>query len=287
MRVTVTGSGGIELVGDRWEPSPDVRPHGHVLLLHGGGQTRHSWSTTGARLSRHGWVTTSMDARGHGESEWAPGPADYQLDVMAEDLRRIVSMIGEPPVVLGACLGGLTALLAAGESPALLRGLVLVDVTPDPDPVGVAKVAAFMRSGLGGFGSLEEAADAIVAYYPQRSRPTNLDGLRKNLRQGGDGRWHWHWDPAFIPIDPIKSIQGVAAERLLRAATAMNLPTLLVHGTTSDVVTPERAMELLDLIPTASLFEVSGAGHMVAGDDNDVFARAIERFLTELTCRSK
>ena len=45
---------------------------------------------------------------------------------------------------------------------------------------------------------LEEAADAIAAYLPHRPRPKSLEGLRKNLRLGTDGRYRWHYDPAFV-----------------------------------------------------------------------------------------
>ncbi|MFD1531482.1 alpha/beta fold hydrolase, partial [Pseudonocardia aurantiaca] len=73
-----------------------------------------------------------------------------------------------------------------------------------------------------------------------------------------------------------------AADRYARAraaASAITVPTLLVRGVLSNVVSPEGAQELLDLIPAARLIDVAGAGHMVAGDDNDVFTGGLRAFL--------
>ena len=60
-----------------------------VVLLHGGGQTRHSWGTTLERARRDaGWRAYSVDLRGHGDSEWA-ADGDYTLDAFAGDVIAI------------------------------------------------------------------------------------------------------------------------------------------------------------------------------------------------------
>ena len=110
---TVIGSGGVRLVGDRWA-APD--PAGTGLLLHGGGQTRHSWARTGQRLAQTGGDAIAMDTRGHGDSDWGAGPDDYEMDSLVADLVAVVAAIGEKPVVIGASMGGMTALVGEGES---------------------------------------------------------------------------------------------------------------------------------------------------------------------------
>jgi pimeloyl-ACP methyl ester carboxylesterase len=72
---------------------------------------------------------------------------------------------------------------------------------------------------------------------------------------------------------------------MIRAARRVVAPTLLVRGRHSDMVTREAATELVELIATARLVEVP-AGHMIAGDDNDVFARELHTFLTRTDLRS-
>jgi pimeloyl-ACP methyl ester carboxylesterase len=279
---TVIGSGGVRLVGDRWA-APN--PAGTVLLLHGGGQTRHSWSHTGQRLAQTGWDAIAMDTRGHGDSDWGAGPDDYEMESLVADLVSVVAAVGEKPVVIGASMGGMTALVGEGESGGLLRALVLVDVAPSIELAGIEKITAFMRSGMDGFDSLQDVADAIAAYNPHRRPPTNLDGLRKNVRLGDDGRWRWHWDPAFIAHNSREPDRGVM-ERAAFAARSIRVPTLLIRGAESDVVTAEGARELLGVIPGSRMVDVAEAGHMVAGDDNDVFCVAVEGFLRDLQPRA-
>jgi len=269
--------GGLRLVGDRWGDPPG---RGTVLLLHGGGQTRHSWGRTAERLSAAGYVAVTLDARGHGDSGWDPG-GDYSADAFVGDLLEVVATLAEPPALVGASLGGSTALLAAGEHPGLARALVLVDVVIAVEPVGVGRIRAFMTGHFDGFASLEDVADAIAAYNPHRPRPRSLDGLRKNVRRGADGRWHWHWDPAFMR-NTDEPQRHVAVQRLRAAAAAIRIPTLLVRGARSDVVSAAGLVDMQSLIPRARAIEVSRAGHMVAGDDNDVFAQQLEGFLATL-----
>jgi pimeloyl-ACP methyl ester carboxylesterase len=277
--VTYIGAGGVRLVGERWQPATGQRPAGIALLLHGGGQTRHSWHGTAARLAAHGWATITLDARGHGDSQWAPD-GDYSLDAFAGDVCAIAGTLDRAPVLIGASLGGMTALVAQGERPTLARALVLVDIAPRIGTSGRERIRVFMASAPNGFASLEEVADAVHAYNPNRPRPRNIEGLMKNVHQRADGRWYWHWDPRFLRVGDEPS-RAVDTGRLYQAARNITVPTLLVRGTRSDIVTPEAAAELLRLIPTATAVEVD-AGHMIAGDDNDVFTAHLLDFLTAL-----
>jgi non-heme chloroperoxidase len=275
--LSVAGSG-VQLVGERWGEQSGSRPI--IVLLHGGGQTRHSWSSTARRLAEHGRTAIALDARGHGDSEWDP-QEDYSLDAFVRDLLAFTKTLPRPPVFVGASLGGITALAAVGENPGIAHGLVLVDVVVQVEPAGVDRIRDFMTARPDGFSSLEEVADAVAAYNPLRPRPRNLDGLRKNVRLGADGRWRWHWDPAFMRItdEPQRKIDP---RRLRAAARQVRIPTLIVRGGRSDVVSEEGMADMLRLVPAARSVDVAAAGHMVAGDDNDVFAAALERFLAEL-----
>ena len=268
---------GVQLVGTRWAVAA---PRGVVVLLHGGGQTRHSWARTAQRLAAEGWTAVTVDARGHGDSEWHP-TQDYTLDGFVGDLLALVPTLEHAPVLVGASLGGITALVAAGEHPGLAQGLVLVDVVVQLEPDGVDRIVAFMAGHLDGFSSLEEVADAITAYNPIRRRPRSLEGLKKNVRLRPDGRWYWHWDPAFIRITD-EPQRRVDPDRLRAAASHLSIPTLLVRGVQSDVVSDAGMADMMRLIQHAESVEIPAAGHMVAGDDNDVFATRLETFLSGL-----
>jgi pimeloyl-ACP methyl ester carboxylesterase len=282
-RVEFTGSGGIRLAADAAGPA-DGPP---ALLLHGGGQTRHAWGTTLESLAAAGWRAYTMDLRGHGESEWAPD-GDYRIDAFTNDVVSVAASFDQPPVLVGASLGGLSSLTALGERPGveLAAGLVLVDVAAQVEDAGRNRIGAFMQERMhDGFASLEEVADAVGAYNPHRPRPTDLSGLSKNLRER-DGRFYWHWDPAFVNGRWGTGVSGRSSltepARLNAAAAALTLPTLLVRGRMSDLLSEEGARHFLGLVPHAEFADVAGAGHMVAGDRNDLFNDAVVGFLNRV-----
>lgn len=272
---------GITLVGDAHGDRRDPP----ALMLHGGGQTRHAWGSTAGILARAGWYAIAIDLRGHGDSEWATD-GDYQLSAHVRDIESIAAQLEQPPALVGASLGGLTILMAEGEAERPLgRAVVLVDIAPRTEPAGVERILGFMNARPDGFVSLEEVADAIAAYQPHRPRPKNLDGLKKNLRQHADGRYRWHWDPAMMSGERRMNATRDPG-RLQAAARRLRVPALLVRGRMSDVVSEEGAREFLELCPHAEYVDVSGAGHMVAGDQNDPFADAVVSFLRRVRDRN-
>jgi pimeloyl-ACP methyl ester carboxylesterase len=270
------GFEGIHLVADVYGDPSDWP----VLLMHGGGQTRHAWGGAAATLAAQGWRTVSLDLRGHGDSEWALN-GDYSFTAFAADTIAVADQLGRPPVLVGASLGGVGAIIAEGTTDRIVSSaLVIVDITHRSNPEGIQRIKDFMSSGMQGFATLEDAADAIAAYTPNRPKRVNPAGLRKVLRQKPDGRWYWHWDPAFmgstrnteVPVGDFDSLFEMALSRI-------QVPTLLVRGKLSDVVTDEGTQEFLDRIPGSKLADVSGASHMVAGDQNDSFSTAVVDFL--------
>lgn len=266
-------SEGFPIVADTYgDPS-----HDPVLFMHGGGQTRHAWGGAAAALAKHGWYTISMDHRGHGDSGWS-ADANYELDYFVEDFHKVQEQIGRRMVVCGASLGGRTALLGlGGGNQDLTTALILVDIAPKTEPKGVARIQQFMRANLDGFPDLEAAADAVAAYREHRSRPKDISGLKKNLRLKEDGRWYWHWDPKYIDRRDREDPSRV--ERVREVTPNIKVPTLLIRGGSSDVVSPEGVKDFLELLPTAQFIDVADAGHMVAGDKNDIFTDAVMDFL--------
>jgi peroxiredoxin len=270
---------GIRIAADRLGD-----PHAPaVVFLHGGGQTRRSWGRAAAAVATRGWQAITIDLRGHGESDWSED-GDYRVTSFANDVLEVIRQLPPRPVLVGASLGGFTAMLLAGElSPATVGAVVLVDIVPNMDPSGATRIHEFMVDRVvSGFDSLDEVADMIQEYNPHRRRPTDLDGLRTNLRLR-DGRWYWHWDPKFIDgTSALPPIEVTEIDRLHAAVDTIlrnGVPMLLVRGQMSDLVTKERADEFLSRFPQIDFVDVGGAGHMVAGDRNDVFAEAVVEFI--------
>lgn len=265
-------SSGIRIAGDAWGHPDDPL----VELQHGGGQTRHAWKGTGQALGAAGYYAVAFDARGHGDSDWAPDGL-YGQDVMVQDLQCVIAALGQHrPVLVGASMGGGTSLVAVGEGHVDASALILVDVAPRIETKGIDNIQAFMSQKPEGFSSLEEVAEAIATYQPQRVRPKSLEGLAKNVRLGHDGKYRWHWDPRYRAGPP--DLERRQA-RLEACARALALPTLLVRGGLSDVLSEEGAQHFLALCPRSEYVNVTSAGHMVAADRNDIFGTSVIEFL--------
>ncbi len=270
-RTVFVARDGVELVADRGGDAAAPA----VILLHGGGQTRHSWSRAVDRLLAEGLQVINFDARGHGESGWSPDGA-YALADRAGDLAAITAGLAVPFLFVGASLGGATSIVAVdrGLRPA---GLVLVDIVPEPEAKGIDRIIGFMQGHPDGFATIEEAVAAVTAYNPQRRRAADGQGLRKNLRTGADGRLRWHWDPRII--DMATHVHHTDVQRAARVLeTLPDLPVLLVRGLSSDVVGDAGIAAFRRQVPWLELLDVEGAGHMVAGDRNDAFNDGVVNF---------
>lgn len=254
-----------------------------VILMHGGGQTRHSWHGAMQELVARDFRVVNLDARGHGESDWAPD-GDYSLPRLAEDLRAVIARLPDRPALVGASMGAATALYTVGTSAEpLARALVLVDLVPQVEQAGADKIRRFMRAYPDGFANLEEVADAVSAYYPHRKRPKDPSGLMKNLRLWSDGRLHWHWDPRFIER-PDQPEPPQLTDQLVAACDGVTIPSLLIRGLQSDIVSDAGVADFQALVPQLEVVNVSGAGHMVVGDKNDAFNEGLMGFLERHAC---
>jgi pimeloyl-ACP methyl ester carboxylesterase len=274
--VKFRGVDDITLIADEWNNGGRIDDRPTVLMLHGGGQNRFSWKNTGQILADQGFHVVALDSRGHGDSDRSPD-ANYSVETLCADTLSVLDQIGRPVVLIGASMGGLTGILAAYQAgPANVTRLVLVDVVPRFEKGGSARIRDFMFNHVHGFDSLEEAAEAVAGYLPHRTKPRNPEGLKKNLRQR-DGRWYWHWDPAFLTKpqdDPF-----IRVEKLEQAAMDLTIPILLIRGKLSDVVSSESVKDFLEKVPSAEFVELADAGHTAAGDDNDAFSEVVVQFV--------
>jgi pimeloyl-ACP methyl ester carboxylesterase len=247
-----------------------------VLLLHGGGQTRHAWGGTALAMAKAGWRSVALDLPGHGESAWSPN-GDYRIETLSRDMARLCHMLGSPLALVGASLGGMIsmAMSARSDAPAI-SALALVDIAPRVESKGVDRIVEFMRAHPEGFATLEDAARHIASY---RGRPVMAHprGLQKNLRLNPAGRWTWHWDQRLMNDENHNHRNDPAFfERSLARYAG---PLMLVRGARSDVISPAGAEQFQQTFPQARFVALAGAGHMVAGDANDAFTATLIEFL--------
>lgn len=273
---TVTAADGIALAQEVF--NPDGTPC--LLFAHGFGQTRHAWGGSAATLAASGMRCVSYDMRGHGQSGRV-ADGEYHMQQFFDDLAMLARAQPEPPILVGASMGGLLGLGVAGEfDPAPFRALVLVDITPRWETAGVERILEFMRAWPEGFADYGEAASAIVDYLPHRRKRKSDAQLKPLLRRGDDGRLHWHWDPAMLA--PIAEEGERYQPRLIEATRKVDVPVLLLSGGRSDVVSDTTVDEFLAMVSQAQHVRLDKATHMLAGDANDAFTREIERFVDSL-----
>lgn len=278
-----SGPDGVPLVGERHRGPGDL-----VVLLHGGFQNRTAWRRAVVDLTQRGHDVVAYDLRGHGDSGRS-AEGRYSVAAHADDLRALLRLLGRPAALVGASLGGGTALAVAGETREperpggsaadLVSALVLLDVVPRLEDGGRHRIHRFMSSNKDGFESLDEAA-ALIAGYAGRA-PRSTDGLRRSLRLDDVGRYRWHWDPCMVE-DGFNAYNEEHIQSQLAAASRLRVPTLLLRGERSDVVSEAGVAEFLAAAPSAQCRTVPKVGHMVAAMPNSPYIRAAADFLAEV-----
>lgn len=250
-----------------------------VLFAHGFGQTRQSWLGAQSALATEGTGSIAWDMRGHGESGRNPAALHYHAEQFAEDVHLLSRQFTQKPILVGASMGGLTGMMAQARHD-VFSALVLVDVTPRWETAGVARIMAFMNAFPDGFDSYEHAADVIANYLPHRRERKSSRQLQFLLREQ-DGRLMWHWDRRMLKefVEHSEHLQ----EDIREAARQIKVPTLLISGGKSDIVSEHTVADFLELVPHAIHHHLPDATHMVAGDDNDAFNDTLLNFKRTLS----
>ena len=250
-----------------------------VLCLHGGGQTAYMYEELGAALGADHYVL-APDLPGHGDSDPLP---EFGRHEFAAHVSRICDHFGlERAVVIGASLGGMTAISLSSTRPALPAAIVLIDVGHRLEEEGVFRIIEFMRAH-DSFASLEDAAKQISEYLPHR-KEVRPESLSRNLRQRDDGRWVWKHSlgQRLENVDDGPTNWRTILEGLDEEAAAIKCPALVLRGAFSDVLSGEGAEEVAALIPDARLKTVAKAGHLAAGDNPESTVRLVGDFLAEV-----
>ena len=281
---SLSGAGNITLAATAFPSASRQQTDSTVLFAHGFGQTRAAWLRTGLALAAEGYNGLSYDARGHGESERNAAAESYTGDQFTDDLIILAGEQPQPPILVGASMGGLFGMIAEARWPGLFRAMVLVDITPRWEQAGLQRILAFMTAFPQGFESLEHASEVIAAYQPQRRKRKTTEELQGLLREGPDQRWRWHWDARLI--DDLVRDSARHQDDIANAARTLGCPVLLISGGRSDLVSADTVEEFQSLVPHARHVHLPQATHMLAGDDNDTFTRTVLQYLSELPTAS-
>src|SRR3954471_24396826 len=253
-----------------------------VLALHGGGQTAYMYEQLGKAL-RDTHHVLAPDLPGHGDSDSLPGTPLLGRHDIAATLPPLIAEFGLGQVaVVGASLGGITAITLARSNPEVVQSIALIDVGHQLEEAGVQRIIKFM-SEHESFGSLEEAAAAIAEYSPRKSA-ARTTSLTRNLRQRSDGRWIWkHGFGRIRPgaPNPADSWRDIL-DGLDDDARQVSVPALVLRGAESDVLSDDGARDVAALIPDGRVIVVPDAGHLTAADNPDGTVAHIKSFLADI-----
>jgi pimeloyl-ACP methyl ester carboxylesterase len=255
----------------------------NVLCLHGGGQTAYMYEELGGALAPK-YHVLAPDLPDHGDSDPVDdGPGSRHA--LAGTLPALYDHFGiAPAVVVGASLGGITAITLGAAFPDLVGGIVLIDIGHRLEEEGVKRIIDFMRANES-FASLDDAAAEISRYLPQR-KAVRPESLTRNLRRRADGRWIWkhgmarRWrdegEPEEMP-DWRNILEGLADD-----SASLKCPVLVLRGGKSDVLSDQGAEEIAEIIPDGRQRTVANAGHLAAGDNPESTVGLVKAFLDEI-----
>ena len=234
-----------------------------LVLVHGGAQNAHTWDTVALALDR---PLLAVDLPGHGHSAHRDDHAYWPAENAASLEQALRVLAPDARVVVGMSLGGLTVLALTDRAPDLVRQLVLVDVTPGVNREKSSAIAQFI-DGPEYFESFDEILTRTIQFNPTRTESSLRRGVMHNAIEAGDGRWRWRYD---LPRrgsgagDDGQVLPGL--DDLWNAVERVQVPFVVVRGSTSPVVDDEDIAEVLRRNPGAQIVVVEGAGHSIQGD---------------------
>jgi pimeloyl-ACP methyl ester carboxylesterase len=245
-----------------------------LVLLHGGGQTAHTWDACCLVLARR-YSCFALDQRGHGDTEWSLEAA-YEIEDYAADLGAFIEHLALPePIVVGMSMGGINAIAYAAGSAYRLRALVSVDVGPEVQVEPVRRLMEGMDS-YKRFKSVRHAAERMSALGARRARPLLQTMLSRNLREDADGSWTWKYDPRTLAMSTEDLLNP--RKRLWTVLHQIRCPVLIVRGAASDIFSEADASEFARRLPRAARVTVPNARHAVQTDNPRGLAEAITAF---------
>jgi pimeloyl-ACP methyl ester carboxylesterase len=247
-----------------------------VVFLHGITGHARTWDDE-ARLLAERYRVLVLDQRGHGDSDPAPD-GDYSDGALLADLVAFADALGLRRCTLVALsLGGRVAINFAGTQPERVERLMIVDIGPEIEPVGRARVGALMAGAPERFESVEDAITHMRANAPLYTESMLRHRAQHAVRPLPDGGFTWKYDRALR--EAIRQGRMRVPADLWAQWRAITCPTLLVRGALSDILSDETAKRMVDELPGARLVVVPGAGHTVPGDQPAAFQSLLREFL--------
>jgi esterase len=248
-----------------------------VMMIHGLAGQAHTFDAVATHLSEK-YHVYCLDVRGRGESEWGPATG-YHVENYVADLEAVRQALGlQRFALVGTSMGGIIIMNYAPRFPDRVERVVLNDIGPEIDPVGLKRIIEY----VGHAPSMFEDMKAVVKYYKENYAPMVehlpedqiADFARWNVRKSDTGMYVWKMVPA---IRTGGSTNPPALEPW-DAVAKISCPALILRGGNSDVLSADIARRMVEAMPDARIVEVPGVGHAPVLTE-PVALRALDEFL--------
>jgi pimeloyl-ACP methyl ester carboxylesterase len=244
-----------------------------LVVLHGFTGHAASWDSFAAAMAGR-YRVLCLDQRGHGESDWTE---DYSTEAMVSDVAAFVGALGLVKYdLLGLSMGGSNAIHFAGSNPAGLERLVIVDIGPEIVRSGLGRI----NSGVQATDTFDTPEDAIAAGRRANARADEHElrhRVRNNLLLTADGKWTYRYDRRLR--DSSQSRPRPSTDENWAAWQRIDVPTLLIRGSESDILASEIAAKMVETNPNCRFVEVAGSGHSIPLEAPRGFLEAVRTFL--------
>ncbi|MEM8800328.1 MAG: alpha/beta hydrolase [Pseudomonadota bacterium] len=279
-----TTEDGLSLYYRDYPAATDAKDPLTLLCMPGLTRSSFDFEPLAAYLAGGRYRILSVDLRGRGKSDYAEDPMTYIPLTYVKDIEQLLRAEKlERVVLIGTSLGGILSMTLAGVSRARLAGVVLNDIGPEIDPAGLDRITRYVGK-TSSFETWEEAVEATRAInagsFPDYGPEDWLAMARRTFREGDDGLIHPNYD-LNIAVPFSKGASAPANDLWPFFMALKGLPTLVVRGETSDILSGETVTAMKARYPKLETLTVPGRGHAPYLDEPVVPPR-IKSFLDEI-----
>lgn len=262
-------------------PGPMEKPV--IVCLPGLTRNARDFDALATRLAGE-WRVLAVEFRGRGESAYAKDAMTYVPLTYVQDVEALLTELAVPRVILlGTSLGGIVSMILASMDRERIAGVILNDIGPDIEPSGLERIRGYVGR-TGPWPTWLHAARWLsennAFAYPNYDLNDWLVMAKRAFRLTSTGRIVADYDKKIS--EPFRLAGGEAGQDLWPVLTGMGtVPTLILHGELSDVLSEATAKAMVAKLPNARYVNVPGVGHAPALDEPSALA-AIDAFLPAL-----
>jgi pimeloyl-ACP methyl ester carboxylesterase len=276
-----------------WQSNDDLRLYARVygshrpdaptvLCLHGLTRNSRDFEDLAPYLARNYRVIVP-DLRGRGFSARDPNPQNYLPTLYVQDILALLDPLGAARVaIVGTSLGGLLAMMLGFSHPSRIAGIVLNDVGPEIDPVGIERIKGYagrLPPPRDWNDAVQQTKSVFGAACPDLAEHRWEVLARRGYREDESRAVHVDADPNIGEVMRAAPAQPLDLWPLWNALR--DLPILAIRGGLSDILSAGTLLKMKQAKPDLAQLVVANRGHVPLLDEPECLA-AIDAFLADI-----